>query len=163
MLPDINKAIMNITESGRLLVLEDQYINNEECKDVDSAPSDDGSIGLNSFSVLFAISGGISTISLAMYILKYFLFPEPDDASLVKANFIRRWLHHGRQLSARVINVEPPRNPPDAHYSEARQSFSIVSDVESLEHHPYAPDHHNRTGRQQHSNQLELNTMSSYL
>ncbi|KAL8110932.1 glutamate receptor 2.8-like [Apium graveolens] len=163
MLPDINKAIMSITENGRLLELEDQYINNEECKDVDSAPSEDGSIGLNSFSVLFGFSGGISTIALAMYILKYFLFPKPDDGNLVRANFVRRWLHHGRQLSARVINVEPPRNPPDAQYSEARRSFSIISDVESLEDHPYAPDHHNRIGRQQHSNELELNTMSCYL
>lgn len=134
---------MRITENGTLLDLEDQYINSEECKDVDSAPKNDGSIGLNSFSVLFGISGGISTIALAMYILKYFVFPKPDDASLIKANFIRRWLHHGRQLSARVINIEPPRNTPDAHYLEARQSFSIGSDVESHEDHPYAPDHPN--------------------
>ncbi|KAK1371879.1 Glutamate receptor [Heracleum sosnowskyi] len=144
MLPYINRAIMSITENGTLKDLEDQYINNEECKDLDSAPNDDGSIGLNSFSVLFGITGGISTIALAMYILKYCLFPKPDDASLVKANFIRRWLHHGRQLSSRVISIELPRNPPDAQYAEARRSFSIVSDVESFEDHPYAPDSHNQ-------------------
>lgn len=141
MLPDINKAVMNITESGKLLDLEDEYINFEKCLDEDSVGNEDGRIGLNSFSVLFGFSGGISTIALVMYVLKYLLSSKPDDRNLVKANFLKRWLRRGRQLSARVISIELPRNPPDALYSEARQSFSTVSDVESIEDHPYAPDH----------------------
>ncbi|KAL8110931.1 glutamate receptor 2.8-like [Apium graveolens] len=143
MLPDVNKAIMNITESGKLLELENEYINSEECLDADSAPNDDGSIGLNSFSVLFSISGGISTIALAIYVFNYFLCPKPEDTNPVKANIIKQWLHLGRQLSARVVNVELPRNPPNTTYVEARQSFSTVSDVESLEDHNYSPDPHN--------------------
>lgn len=135
MLPEINKAIMNITESGKLLELENEYINSEKCLDADSDRNDDGRIRLKSFSILFGISGGISTIALAMFALNYFLCPKPDDANLVKANLIERWLHLGRQLSAKVVNVEPPRNPPNATYVEARQSFSTVSDVESLEDH----------------------------
>ncbi|WOH03500.1 hypothetical protein DCAR_0622898 [Daucus carota subsp. sativus] len=144
MLPEINKAIMSITENGNLSRLEDEYINNQECVDEDSVQNDDGSIGLNSFSVLFGISGGISTIALAIYVLSSSLSSKPDHGNLVKENIIKRWLHHGRQLSARISNIELPRSPPNANYIEARQSFSTVSSVETLEDHPYAPDPHNR-------------------
>nr|XP_017225330.1 PREDICTED: glutamate receptor 2.2-like [Daucus carota subsp. sativus] len=131
-LPDINKAIMNITESGKLLELENKYINSEECVDADSIPEEDASIGLNSFSILFALTGCTSTIALGVYVVRYFLISLPKQRILFRA-FAKRWRHYRRQLSARVISVENPRNPPDDPYWEARHSFSTVSDIESLE------------------------------
>ncbi|KAL8110860.1 hypothetical protein AgCh_026566 [Apium graveolens] len=68
LLPGINNAIMNITESGKLLELEKKYINSEECVDADTISDAEASIGLNSFSILFMLTGCTSTIVLVMFV-----------------------------------------------------------------------------------------------
>ncbi|KAL8110866.1 hypothetical protein AgCh_026572 [Apium graveolens] len=68
LLPGINNAIMNITESGKLLELEKKYINSEECVDADTISDAEPSIGLNSFSILFMLTGCTSTIVLVMFV-----------------------------------------------------------------------------------------------
>ncbi|KAK1371881.1 Glutamate receptor [Heracleum sosnowskyi] len=141
MLPAINRAIMNITESGKLLELEDKYINSEKCVDADSISNEDASIGLDSFSILFGITGCTSTVALAMFVIRHFLHSKTEHGNLFKIKFIKRWPHYGKQSSARVTNVDSPRNSLEAPYSEARQSFSTTSDVESLEDHQHAPHH----------------------
>lgn len=92
-----------------------------------------------SFSILFGITECTSTVVLAMYVIRYFLHSKPEHENLFVVNFIKRWRHYGRQSSSRVTNVETPRNSLDVPYSEARQSFSTTSDVESLEDHQVAP------------------------
>ncbi|KAL8110935.1 glutamate receptor 2.2-like [Apium graveolens] len=138
LLPGINNAIMNITESGKLLELEKKYINSEECVDADTISDAEASIGLNSFSILFLLTGCTSTIALVMFVIRHFLKPETEHTNVFKA-YIKRWRRYRRQTSARVINVESPRIRPDDPYLEARQSFSTASDVESVVDHQDAP------------------------
>lgn len=138
LLPAINNAIMNITESGKLLDLEQKYINSEECVDADTISDEEASIGLNSFSILFMLTGCTSTVALTMFVIRYYLYSESEHTNVFKA-LIKRWRRYRRQSSARVINVESPRIPPDAPYSEARQSFSTTSDVESVVDYQDAP------------------------
>lgn len=129
---------MNITESGKLLELEQKYINSEECVDADTISDVEASIGLNSFSILFMLTGCTSTIALVMFVIQHFLNSDSEHTNIFKA-FIKRWRRYRRQTSARVINVESPRIPRDAPYLEARQSFSTTSDVESVVDHQDAP------------------------
>ncbi|KAK1371886.1 Lig_chan domain-containing protein/SBP_bac_3 domain-containing protein/ANF_receptor domain-containing protein [Heracleum sosnowskyi] len=138
LLPAINNAIMNITESGELLKLEQKYINSEECVDADTVSNEEASIGLNSFSILFMLTGCTSTFALVMFVIRHLLYSESEHTNVKKA-LIKRWRRYRRQTSGRVINVESPRIPPDAPYLEARQSFSTASDVESVVDHQDAP------------------------
>ncbi|MFS7994567.1 hypothetical protein Hanom_Chr12g01107561 [Helianthus anomalus] len=60
---------MNVSESGTLKELEDRYINSEKCLDEELLPDENESLNLHSFSVLFVLTGGTSTLALAIYIV----------------------------------------------------------------------------------------------
>ncbi|PWA68112.1 Extracellular ligand-binding receptor [Artemisia annua] len=53
-----NKALMNVTESGKLKELEDTFLISEKCVDNESFPNEDESLSPRSFSVLFELTGG---------------------------------------------------------------------------------------------------------
>ncbi|KAF6155959.1 hypothetical protein GIB67_039290 [Kingdonia uniflora] len=67
MLPDISKAVLQVTESGKLRELENALINSYECSKSDD--DDGGSLGLASFWALFAITVGTSTAAFIIYVI----------------------------------------------------------------------------------------------
>ncbi|WOG84398.1 hypothetical protein DCAR_0103581 [Daucus carota subsp. sativus] len=140
LLPDINKAILKISENGKLLELEERYINSKECAEPVLFSNEDASIGLDSFAILFVLSGCTSTVALAIYISRYIiclLSSTADCSDLFKrvSTFTKRWIDYRRPSSAIVISLENPGNPPDAPCPGARQ-FVSTTDAESLEDHP---------------------------
>ncbi|KAL8223702.1 hypothetical protein R6Q57_019177 [Mikania cordata] len=69
-LADANIALMNITESGRLQYLENQYLNlGKQCVDDESSPNKNESLSFHSFRALFTLTGGTSTLALSIYII----------------------------------------------------------------------------------------------
>ncbi|PIA30585.1 hypothetical protein AQUCO_05500118v1, partial [Aquilegia coerulea] len=66
-LPDISKAVLEVTESGKLLELQNNLLSAYNCSDSNEP---DGSLGVPSFSGLFYITGGTTTITLVFYVLR---------------------------------------------------------------------------------------------
>ncbi|KAK1405106.1 Glutamate receptor [Heracleum sosnowskyi] len=91
---DVNKALLEVFESGKLRELEDKMIGSERCVEVDSSNDDEISLSLNSFWILFALTGGITTCALTIYVL----------------DGLRR-RHQRRRLSRKVSDAEIPEVP----------------------------------------------------
>ncbi|CAI9286505.1 unnamed protein product [Lactuca saligna] len=68
-LSDANKALMNVSESGKLKELEDTFLTSEKCVDDESFPNEDESLSPLSFSILFVLTGGTSTVALVVYVV----------------------------------------------------------------------------------------------
>ncbi|KAF5188943.1 Glutamate receptor 3.2 [Thalictrum thalictroides] len=66
-LPDISKAVLEVTESGKLQELENKLLSAYNCSE---SKEHDGSLGVPSFSGLFYITGGTTTITLVLYLLR---------------------------------------------------------------------------------------------
>ncbi|KAL9998082.1 putative solute-binding protein family 3/ domain of MltF [Helianthus debilis subsp. tardiflorus] len=106
-LADANKALMNVSESGTLKELEDRYINSEKCLDEESWPDENESLNLHSFSVLFVLTGGTSTVALAIYIIISITdfkksVQEPTSLFQLISAFIKGW-HHGMRKSSSIF------------------------------------------------------------
>ncbi|KAK4851341.1 hypothetical protein QYF36_014273 [Acer negundo] len=67
LLPSVTEALLKVSESGELRELETSMIASETCMDVD-VDDDISSLSPSSFWVLFAFSGGTSTIALIVYL-----------------------------------------------------------------------------------------------
>ncbi|KAM7495062.1 hypothetical protein LguiB_029671 [Lonicera macranthoides] len=63
-LPDISAAVLNVSESGTLLHLERSMLSSYNCSSSDETEYVHDSVGLDSFSVLFAITALTSTLAL---------------------------------------------------------------------------------------------------
>ncbi|KAF5185774.1 Glutamate receptor 2.2 [Thalictrum thalictroides] len=69
-LPDISKAVLEVTETGQLLELEHALISSYNCSDSDSH---NDSLGVTSFLGLFYITGATTTLTLVLYLLRSFM------------------------------------------------------------------------------------------
>ncbi|KAJ6423652.1 hypothetical protein OIU84_024596 [Salix udensis] len=65
LLPSIDEALLNVSESGTLLELEKRFITPAKCPEVED---ENQSLSPDSFGTLFILTTGTSTISLAIYI-----------------------------------------------------------------------------------------------
>ncbi|XP_019193341.1 PREDICTED: glutamate receptor 2.5-like [Ipomoea nil] len=101
-LEGVNKALLNMTESGKLGELEKEMISEEECLDVEK--KDETSLGPRSFSVLFGLTGGISTISLTVFVMAAGNY----KATVVES--FRQWSLAIRTRRIGIGNVEIPGN-----------------------------------------------------
>lgn len=63
-LPDISAAVLNVSESGTLQHLERSMLSSYNCSSSDETEYVHDSVGLDSFSVLFAITALTSTLAL---------------------------------------------------------------------------------------------------
>ncbi|KAJ0489702.1 putative periplasmic binding protein-like I [Helianthus annuus] len=113
-LADANKALMNVSESGTLKELEDRYINSEKCLDEESSPDENESLNLHSFSVLFVLTGGTSTVALAIYIIisiNDFKKSVQEHTSLFQliSAFIKGW-HRGMRKSSSIVALAYPED-----------------------------------------------------
>ncbi|XP_024979119.1 glutamate receptor 2.8-like [Cynara cardunculus var. scolymus] len=118
-LSDANKALMHVAESGKLKELEDAHLISEKCVDEESSPDEESRLSFRSFSALFMITGGTSTIALAIYIMisiREFKKSTQEHTSFIKliSAFIKDWQHHMRRSSSIVVNVESGRHTRNA-------------------------------------------------
>lgn len=91
----INEALLNVSESPKLKELEVDFITSEKCVDVEFGYDEIASLQLNSFWVLFASTGGTSTIALLIYAIICCCKPHNNES---------------RQSSSRVSHAESPKN-----------------------------------------------------
>ncbi|CAH1425699.1 unnamed protein product [Lactuca virosa] len=116
-LSDANNAVIRVTESGKLKELEDKFLISEKCVDDESFPNEDESLSLRSFSVLFELTGGTSTVALVVYIvMRTRVFKESIQGfvnffQLISA-FMKEQRHQMRQSSRVVSDAENPTRPP---------------------------------------------------
>ncbi|KAL2326769.1 hypothetical protein Fmac_020196 [Flemingia macrophylla] len=106
LLPSVNQALLNITENGTLRELENIMLAAEECEDKIDQDRETTSISPASFSVLFTLTGGTSTITLIIYIfpVNYLCSGQRTMWSLMM-EVTKRWRSLKRLFSRRIHNV----------------------------------------------------------
>ncbi|KAI3789559.1 hypothetical protein L2E82_02358 [Cichorium intybus] len=117
-LSEANKALMNVSESGKLKKLEDAYLTSEKCVDDESFPDEDESLSPRSFWILFELTGGTSTVALLVYIImsiREFKESNPGPSNIFKliSSFVKAQRHQRRRSSREVVDAESPRSSPD--------------------------------------------------
>lgn len=100
MLPYVTKALLNVSESGRLRHLENSMIASEKCLDGELA-DEMSRLSPSSFWVLFMFTGGTSTIALLVYVVCHKRFGHKIVWSLSLA-VMRHWWHQKKTFSRRV-------------------------------------------------------------
>ncbi|KAL6953214.1 hypothetical protein U1Q18_045147 [Sarracenia purpurea var. burkii] len=109
MLPDIAEALLKVSETGELRALENKMLRSEKCVESESESDSeselgDASLGLNSFWILFLLSGGTSTVALGIYVI-------PSMGKLILGT-LRQWgKQRRRRFSRRDSDGEIPTNP----------------------------------------------------
>ncbi|XP_057955060.1 glutamate receptor 2.1-like [Malania oleifera] len=68
LLPDISKAILNLSEIGKLKEMENSLMGSQTCVEEEEWEDQHPSLSPNSFWVLFIITGGTSTLALLVYV-----------------------------------------------------------------------------------------------
>ncbi|KAJ1442428.1 Solute-binding protein family 3/N-terminal domain of MltF [Sesbania bispinosa] len=115
LLDDVNKALLNISESGILRNLENSVLESEECKDIVDPGKETSSLSPGSFMVLFILTGGTSTTALLIYIfpVNYLCHGHRTVWCLMMA-VIKRWRSQKRLFLRRAqIVAEYPLNSPN--------------------------------------------------
>lgn len=69
MLADVNEGLLNVFESGKLRELEDRMIGCEKCVEVGLTGDEEVSLSLDSFWILFLLTGSTTTCALILYSL----------------------------------------------------------------------------------------------
>ncbi|KAI7750408.1 hypothetical protein M8C21_013425 [Ambrosia artemisiifolia] len=105
-LSEANKALMNISERGKIKEYEDAYLISEKCVDDESSHDENGTLNLHSFWVLFVLTGGTSTVSLVIYIIT--TFREFKKINPERANLFEFIKDHMRRSSSVVVHAETP-------------------------------------------------------
>jgi hypothetical protein len=108
LLPDVTKALLNVSETGRLRDLENRMIASEKCSNGESV-DEMSSLSPSSFWVLFSFSGGTSTIALLVYVVCHKKFGQKTVWRLVLV-VMRHWWHQKKTFSRRVSDVEVERS-----------------------------------------------------
>ncbi|KAK2968388.1 hypothetical protein RJ640_004394 [Escallonia rubra] len=116
-LHDINEALLNVSETGKLRDLEKKYIMSEKCVESELSTNENGSLSLQSFWILFVLTGGTSTVALTIYVVVGFkkrctrmLDKHKSVCTSVMAVVTNMW-HQRRMFSRSVHDAE---FPPDA-------------------------------------------------
>ncbi|KAK3030270.1 hypothetical protein RJ639_039853 [Escallonia herrerae] len=116
---DINKALLNVSESGKLRELEKEYIVSEKCVDAELRTIENATLGLQNFWVLFVLTGGTSTASLAVYVAlglrkrcNSMLDEHKSVSTFILAAVTNLWRQR-RWFSSRVGDAESFGSPPN--------------------------------------------------
>ncbi|KAH7512619.1 hypothetical protein FEM48_Zijuj12G0110100 [Ziziphus jujuba var. spinosa] len=117
MLPSINEALLKVCESGKLLELEEKMLASEKCEDVDEEGEESTkSLSINSFWLLFIITGTISTIALVFYLCLLYKskFEQKNWMWRLMMVVMKYWGYGKGRFSRRVSDVpESGRNSVD--------------------------------------------------
>lgn len=110
MVNDVNKALLGVFESGKLRELEDKMIGSERCVEVDSSNDDEISLSLNSFWILFVLTGGTTTCALAIYSLNELRRTKLTQqiGNYCVTTISKHWKHQRKRLSRKVSDAEIP-------------------------------------------------------
>nr|KAJ0203647.1 hypothetical protein LSAT_V11C500274800 [Lactuca sativa] len=112
-LSDANKALMNVSESGKLKELEDTFLTSEKCVDDESFRNGDESLSPLSFSILFVLTGGTSTVALVVYVvmsIRQFKESNPGVTNIFELIYVfmkDQW-YQWRHSSRVVADAESP-------------------------------------------------------
>ncbi|XP_061348960.1 glutamate receptor 2.8-like [Gastrolobium bilobum] len=115
-LPSVNKALLSLFETGKLLELENQMLASEKCEDTEP-DADSASLSPNSFWALFTLTAGTSTISLLVYIVgMYYSNREEKTSWRLIMVMIQQYEYAKRRFSRRESDVtESSMYSPNAH------------------------------------------------
>ncbi|XP_040989999.1 glutamate receptor 2.8-like [Juglans microcarpa x Juglans regia] len=111
LLPDVTKALLSVSESGKLRDLEISMIASQECEDIESI-DDISSLNPSSFWVLFVLTAGTSTAALLVYVVCHRRFGQKTIRRLMLA-VMRHWWHRKKSFSRRVSSNERSSNFPN--------------------------------------------------
>ncbi|KAG6685477.1 hypothetical protein I3843_12G114400 [Carya illinoinensis] len=111
LLPDVTKALLNVSESGKLRGLEISMIAAQECEDTELI-DDISSLSPSSFWVLFVLTAGTSTAALLVYVVCHKRFGQKTIWRLMLA-VMRHWWHRKKSFSRRVSSNERSSNFPN--------------------------------------------------
>lgn len=108
LLPEVNKALLNVFESGKLRDLETSMIASQICVDMEMI-DDISSLSPSSFWVLFLLTAVTSTAALVVYVVAHKLLGHKTIWTLVLA-VMRHWWHLRKSFPRRVSMTERSRN-----------------------------------------------------
>ena len=100
LVPYVTKALLNVSESGRLRYLENNMIASEKCSDGELV-DEMSRLSPSSFWVLFMFTGSTSTISLLVYVVCNKRFGHKIIRRLASV-VMRRWGHHKETFPRKV-------------------------------------------------------------
>ncbi|XP_059442099.1 glutamate receptor 2.8-like [Corylus avellana] len=102
LLPHVTKALLNVSESGRLRYLENNMIASEKCSDGELV-DEMSRLSPSSFWVLFMFTGSTSTVSLLVYVVCNKRFGHKIIRRLALV-VMRRWWHHDQKTFPRKVH-----------------------------------------------------------
>nr|GMC73067.1 glutamate receptor 2.8-like [Ipomoea batatas] len=131
---DVSRAVIELTENGRILEIGNQGLRNEAtCTGPDSTQLGSTSVKLQCFKGLFAITGGITGSCLLVFLVSYFyqnrtcLQTILDSKTTVWSKFVAICRH----FDQRDTSADPKEKIPDAEGGEVGFS-SHISEVPDL-------------------------------
>ena len=115
LIPDINKALLKVSESGELQELENKMVATQSCEEV--GLEDSSSISATSYWVLFTLTGVTSTVALAVYAVHcYSKHEEPTFRNKIIWGFMSAVIthlgHRNKWFRRKVSDVESPAITP---------------------------------------------------
>ncbi|RVX03957.1 Glutamate receptor 3.1 [Vitis vinifera] len=112
-LPDISKAVLEVTENGELRELQNMLIGSQKCNsNITETSEDSSSLSPSSFWVLFLITGGVSTVCLVIFMarerLTYLYNYSLGHMAIWRliSAVMRSWRSHPRERFSRGISDE---------------------------------------------------------
>ncbi|KAG2372003.1 Glutamate receptor 2.8 Ligand-gated ion channel 2.8 Precursor [Vigna angularis] len=112
----VNKALLDLVETGKVSELENKMLGSEECEDT-KVNGETASLSPNSFWVLFILTGGTSTFSLLVYVfcMNYANSEEKTIWGLTTM-IIQQCNHAKRRMSGKVSDIaESPTTSSTTH------------------------------------------------
>ncbi|RDY02382.1 Glutamate receptor 2.8, partial [Mucuna pruriens] len=115
-LPNVNKALLDLFETGKVRDLENRMLASEQCEDTEQ-DGETASLSPNSFWSLFILTTGTSTIALLVYVLRMnYANREEKIIWRLTMMIIQQCGHAKRRMSRRVSDVaESPMTSPTTH------------------------------------------------
>ncbi|GAV64037.1 Lig_chan domain-containing protein/SBP_bac_3 domain-containing protein/ANF_receptor domain-containing protein, partial [Cephalotus follicularis] len=112
LLPDVTKALLQVSESGKQRELENDMLTSDKCVGLDQ-DDEISSLSPNNFWVLFILSGGTSTAALIIFVVhRKWKFKEPffvhTNLWMLMLAVIRHWGLQKRRFSRKIGDVENP-------------------------------------------------------
>nr|GLL39510.1 glutamate receptor 2.8-like isoform X1 [Ipomoea trifida] len=113
---DVSRAVIELTENGRILEIGNQGFGNEEtCTGPDSARLGSTSVKLQCFEGLFAITGGITGSCLLVFLVKYVYQNRTCLQTILdsKTTVWSKVVAICRHFDQRDTSADPPRDPKE--------------------------------------------------
>ncbi|XP_044507851.1 glutamate receptor 2.8-like [Mangifera indica] len=112
LVPDMNKALLNLSECGKLRELENKMLTTQNCEEMESE-EDYSSISVTSYWVLFTLTGFTSTLALAVYgVHLYSKLEKPIFGNKiiwrVMSAVIAHWRLKKKWFCRKVSDIESP-------------------------------------------------------